>query len=354
MIQLLLLLVNLLMIVAVIASGICWVKMLRRRRSMPLREKVESLLPARVQERPYRSNADGLAIFVTASIMLCTMAVSQQIISNEFVQRGWIQTVQSDSDPLAEVEPQQVSEPRKISDSATNLESGPRDSSADGVTAANASRHRTERSLIASILANTAAGVISILIAVGWLGLFFRQPLRVIGLWPRREDLVIGLKAALLIIPPVLLINAVASLLIAYEHQVLNSLAAFATPRVFVTTMLGTALVTPVVEELMLRGLLQGGLQRLGDPPPIAPSEAADGEQADGWRPVSFWPVFAASGLFACMHLGQGAAPVALFFLSLGMGYLYRQTGNLTGPIVVHMVLNSMTLMVELLKIQTT
>ncbi|MDF1844937.1 MAG: hypothetical protein P1U77_26280, partial [Rubripirellula sp.] len=136
MIQLLLLLVNLLMIVAVIASGICWVKMLRRRRGMTFREKVESLLPARVQERPYRSNADGLAIFVTASIMLCTMAVSQQMISNEFVQRGWIQTMKSDSDSLAEVETQQVSEPKQISDSATGLESGPTDSSAAGVTTA--------------------------------------------------------------------------------------------------------------------------------------------------------------------------------------------------------------------------
>ena len=116
--------------------------------------------------------------------------------------------------------------------------------------------------------------------------------------------------------------------------------------------MLGTALVTPLVEELMLRGLLQGGLQRLGDPPPIDSSGAVEESQNSGWRPVSFWPVFAASGLFACMHLGQGAAPIALFFLSLGMGYLYRQTGNLTAPIVVHMVLNSMTLVVELLKIQ--
>ncbi|MDG2223705.1 MAG: CPBP family intramembrane metalloprotease [Rubripirellula sp.] len=350
MIQSLLLLVNLLMIVAVIASGVCWVKLLRRRRGMRLRQKVESLLPARVQRRPYRSNADGLAIFVTASIMLCTMAVGQQLISGEFVQRGWIETVKLDAESPSEAEARQPSEAEP--NTSADLESGPTVPTASGVSSAAVSSHLNERSFIASMLANTAAGVLSILVAIGWLGLFFRQPLHVIGLLPRRDDVVIGLKAALLIIPPVLLINAAASLLIAYEHQVLSSLAAFPTSGVFVTAMLGTALVTPLVEELMLRGLLQGGLQRLGDPPPIDSSGAVEESQNSGWRPVSFWPVFAASGLFACMHLGQGAAPIALFFLSLGMGYLYRQTGNLTAPIVVHMVLNSMTLVVELLKIQ--
>jgi membrane protease YdiL (CAAX protease family) len=86
--------------------------------------------------------------------------------------------------------------------------------------------------------------------------------------------------------------------------------------------------------------LLQGGLQRLADPP----------EAEQPWRPVSFWPLIGASAIFAFMHFGQGAAPIPLFFLSLGLGYLYRQTGNLTACVVVHMVLNSLTLLVEILK----
>lgn len=68
------------------------------------------------------------------------------------------------------------------------------------------------------------------------------------------------------------------------------------------------------------------------------------------WEPVSYWPVFAASLIFASMHLGQGAAPIPLFFLSVGLGYLYRQTGSLIPCIVVHMILNGMTLLAAMLQ----
>ena len=52
------------------------------------------------------------------------------------------------------------------------------------------------------------------------------------------------------------------------------------------------------------------------------------------------------------VHLGgQGAAPIPLFFLALGLGFLYRQTGSLTPPILVHMILNGLTLVVTYLKI---
>ena len=56
--------------------------------------------------------------------------------------------------------------------------------------------------------------------------------------------------------------------------------------------------------------------------------------------------MLATSGLFAVLHYGQGAAHYPLFFLALGLGYLYRQTGNLIAPIMVHMILNGLTLTV--------
>jgi membrane protease YdiL (CAAX protease family) len=96
--------------------------------------------------------------------------------------------------------------------------------------------------------------------------------------------------------------------------------------------------VTPIFEELLFRVLIQGGFQAMVDP---------HSEDPDSWQPQSWWPIGVASLVFALMHLGQGAAPIPLFVLSLGLGYLYRQTGNITAPVVVHMVLNGLTLIVK-------
>jgi membrane protease YdiL (CAAX protease family) len=70
-------------------------------------------------------------------------------------------------------------------------------------------------------------------------------------------------------------------------------------------------------------------------------------EENAAWRPETFWPVIISSFIFAIMHVGQGAAPVPLFFLALALGYLYRRTGSITIPLIVHMVLNGLTLVVE-------
>jgi membrane protease YdiL (CAAX protease family) len=58
-------------------------------------------------------------------------------------------------------------------------------------------------------------------------------------------------------------------------------------------------------------------------------------------------PIVIASIIFAVLHLGQGAAPIPLFLLSLGLGYLYRQTGNVTAPLVVHILLNALTMIAK-------
>lgn len=69
------------------------------------------------------------------------------------------------------------------------------------------------------------------------------------------------------------------------------------------------------------------------------------------WTPTAVWPIVVTSVVFAVMHWGQGLAPIPLFFLSLGLGYLYRQTGSLVPPIVVHFILNGFTMSVTLLQL---
>jgi membrane protease YdiL (CAAX protease family) len=57
-----------------------------------------------------------------------------------------------------------------------------------------------------------------------------------------------------------------------------------------------------------------------------------------------YLPIFVSALIFAMMHFGQGPAPIPLFFLAIGLGYLYRQTHRATPSIVVHLLINSLSM----------
>lgn len=63
-------------------------------------------------------------------------------------------------------------------------------------------------------------------------------------------------------------------------------------------------------------------------------------------RRASMVPMFLSSAIFASLHWGQGPAPIPLFFLALGLGYIYQRTHRILPCIVVHMLLNGTTLLV--------
>lgn len=193
------------------------------------------------------------------------------------------------------------------------------------------------------------------------------------GFAPTRNLIRLGLIGAWLILPPTMLMMGAVSALQEYSHPVLDALepaeeGGGPNYAIFAALFFTTAIVTPLVEEFWFRGLLQGGLQRIADARTdalrwgfavpgksgadadsriIRPSRAeaiADPATRVDWTPTAIWPMVVASLLFAIMHWGQGLAPIPLFFLSLGLGYLYRQTGSLVPPIVVHFVLNGFTM----------
>jgi hypothetical protein len=58
-------------------------------------------------------------------------------------------------------------------------------------------------------------------------------------------------------------------------------------------------------------------------------------------RRPSGTPIVVSSGLFSPAHLGNGPDPIPIFFLALGLGYLYRQTHRLWPGIVVRALLNA-------------
>lgn len=193
------------------------------------------------------------------------------------------------------------------------------------------------------IVAHTIANVVALSLTMVFLYLVYGATPQSLTLIPSKRDLWIGLIATAWILAPVLGINAIVSRIVEYEHAVTDMMAERSDPLTFAFLFFSAAILTPIAEEFQFRLLLQGGLQQLADPP-------ADGD----WNPRAIWPIVVTSLIFAAMHLGQGAAPIPLFFLSLGLGFLYQRTGRLVPVILVHMLLNSSTLMLEFCRINSS
>ena len=286
--------INALILLAIAVSAILWARLLhgvvRQKRSWA------EVLPVRPRPRPFWTPADFLVMFGTFAVLV-------QLFPRLLMDQGWIQPTSDDPEAVVSLE-----------------------------------------SRIAAVTAMIAAGLGALTITLTWLRLCNRDAWRLLGLLPTKQDIVLGLRGAVMILPPVLLISFAASYFVPYEHQVLDELASSPHPALFVAIFAATAIVTPIVEEFTFRVLLQGGLQGMVD-------RNIDAE--GNWRPESHWPVVATSLLFAVMHYNQGAAQVPLFFMSLGLGYLYRQSGKLAPPVLVHLGLNATTLCVLFAELQS-
>lgn len=84
----------------------------------------------------------------------------------------------------------------------------------------------------------------------------------------------------------------------------------------------------------------------------VADAESATSSARDlSGIPRTKWgqwgPIVTSSLLFALAHVGQGGAPVALFFLALGLGYIYQRTHRVMPTVVVHCLVN-LTAMLQL------
>ncbi len=174
------------------------------------------------------------------------------------------------------------------------------------------------------------------------------------------RDVAIGIMGFLMLIVPMLLIHALARWLLGSQetHPFIDII--LQAPRLQYLIPIGFAamIVAPLSEEFLFRGVLQGWLERCfiplderGMPVPIE----ANGDD----RPVGnfrFWmPITISAGVFAAAHLGQGPAPIPLFFLAIGLGYLFQRTHRLTPGIVVHFLVNALAvgqLAIEILRLQ--
>ncbi len=172
------------------------------------------------------------------------------------------------------------------------------------------------------------------------------------------RDLLVGIAATLMLIPLVMIIQLIVTQWFPYAHPTIDSLKENFSGSTVVWAWISAVGVAPLTEEFFFRGLLQGWLQRKFDHEepkeiwliggPVNPnSSLAKAEELHYQKQYRFWaPIFITSLLFAAVHGGQGPAPIPLFALAIGLGYVFRKTGSFVPCVIVHVILNSISLTV--------
>jgi membrane protease YdiL (CAAX protease family) len=212
---------------------------------------------------------------------------------------------------------------------------------------------RDPRLFLRALQANVAAAAITFLFGLAVLNFRSRADRDDLGFAMRDDDLRRGLLGFAAIVPPVLLLNAALSQILGKsQHPLIEGWRDGGSPQLLVWSILTAVVAAPLVEEFLFRGVLQGWLERLVARPVespvdlgtvtvdelVAPEEpiVAASPAKPGWMPVVI-----SSVAFSLAHLGNGPDPIPIFFLALGLGYLYRQTHRLWPGIFVHGLLNA-------------
>jgi membrane protease YdiL (CAAX protease family) len=187
------------------------------------------------------------------------------------------------------------------------------------------------------------------------------------------------------------------------QHPLIDMLKEKPDSLTFLSSAFAAVLVAPLVEEFFFRVVVQGWLENIAcllrqkqspqivspqlantvfvgtwahqqpTVPSAAESHSTDGDidgevgnpyyashvaaNADEMEPVeqattlddlemrpAVWPILVSAALFALAHFGNGPDPIPLFILALGLGYLYQQTHRVWPCIVVHMLLNGLSM----------
>lgn len=198
-------------------------------------------------------------------------------------------------------------------------------------------------------------------------------------------DLVLGLKAFVMLAPVVYGIQMVLTrLVVESKHPLIEMLKKDSDAGIFLVAGFAAVIVAPIAEEFLFRVLLQGWLERLFSgresnetlvfggyqqppapsveilPPNVAqpddkldpanpyrsPSEVKDVPVAESAGNVrrQLIPILVSSFFFALSHWSHGPDPIPLFVFAMGLGYLYQRTHRIVPCIFLHLLLNACSL----------
>lgn len=146
------------------------------------------------------------------------------------------------------------------------------------------------------------------------------------------SDVRLGLLAFVAIGPPVYALQGLLQFVYPGQHPMIEMFVDRPSPLLIGLIAFLVVLVAPISEELIVRVLLQGWLERF---------EAAHRRKTFLRRlPRGLVPILISSVFFALLHAGNGPDPVPIFFLALGLGYLYQRTHRIWPGVAMHMSLN--------------
>lgn len=177
------------------------------------------------------------------------------------------------------------------------------------------------------------------------------------------RDWRLGLIGFVVIVPPVYVLQAILNAVwMKTKHPILTDLKTTDSAALWFWATTAAVLVAPIVEEFVFRGVIQGWLQRkMAKLPPdcatpngshdddapqsletasAASSLNADAAKLASAKSIGATPIVLSAALFALVHWEHGPDPIPIFFLGLGLGYLYRQTHSIWPGVVVHMLMN--------------
>jgi membrane protease YdiL (CAAX protease family) len=124
------------------------------------------------------------------------------------------------------------------------------------------------------------------------------------------------------------------------QHEQLKMITLYPQWQFHILTFIVTAVIVPVLEEMIFRGLFQTVIRSL--------LETRD-SKLEG-RHHAWIAIFISSGLFSMVHGNVPHWP-ALFLLGVCMGYAYEKSGSLFRPIFIHAFFNAITVLLVLLEV---
>lgn len=225
----------------------------------------------------------------------------------------------------------------------------------------------SEQIKMVALSSDMLARIAALLVAIAILTLRARATETDLGLNAAKIpfDLKCGAIAFAAAIPVVYVVQLATQLLVKYEHPLINAIEEQPDRLTWLLVTVSAVIVAPISEEFFFRGLLQGWFEKIElavanksslretastvDESLSNAGESGGPQSAAGHRglmnlPLGAVPILLSSTLFALTHLGQGAAPIPLFVLALVLGFLYQRTHRLLPSIVVHFLLNAITM----------
>jgi len=235
-----------------------------------------------------------------------------------------------------------------------------------GIDPARGWENASARDLTLILFCDPVANLAAIATAAAAIALRTRASAADFGISRRsvRQDLWLGTVAFIMLAPLVYGLQRLLVIWFPYEHPLISALENHPGLLVHSAVFFSAVVGAPIVEEFFYRVLWQGGLQafvpRRGDfwhcvfgsaASPIAPQGRVVASEGNGalttghQAPAAeIFAILTSSALFALMHLSHGAAPIPLFVLALGLGFVYARTGRVLPCIVIHVWLNASSL----------